>query len=181
MSLSLSQRLHHAWKVEESIYGHTTTTHPRNRNQFNFCCETNKRIYDAISTHQMTTDAQTVFRGLQYAATYDRELYSSNLSVTENMFIDRLFDVVAEWDRSQIASLWYCKLVGDVETTLCNAIPLTYSSTIFFADRTIHDTLTSSLDDTTSTWSRHELITSTQYVQYAHAFLRMLNYGMMRI
>jgi len=172
-----SKRLGEAMWSERTAHGAVLMA-PSTLRQTTFVAETNVRLFDTIASQRLVLDTRTeaFLQSLADSVRYDRAMYSSALQVDEECFLDRMFSHA--FDERYVAALWYCKVVGDIETTLCNAIPLTYPSTVFFASREQAEALTDSFDRGTTLWSDDDRNVAVRNVESAYTFIRMLDYGM---
>lgn len=173
LSNAINEKLH----LEREFHGPVVMS-PRNRRQLNFVAETNSRLFDTISSQRLLMDAHAdaFLRSLQDAVSYDKSIYSGPLQNDEERFLDRMFS--DSFDRRYITALWYSKIMGDLETTLCNTVPLTYPSTVYFASHSQIDALRDSFDRGAIMWDEDDQNIIVRHVENVYTFLRLLDYGM---
>jgi len=178
--IKLSTAMSRAYNLERDIQGPLVMA-PKNLRQLAFTAEANVRLFDVIETQQLEMDEHTnaLMLNLRDSVKIDRGIFSTPLREDEDLFLERMF--VYPMDREHIAALWYSKVIGDVETVLCNAIPLTYTSTVFFCDRLHREALVAAFDGGTVSWSNESKATAVRNVHYAYTFLQMIQYGMSKV
>ena len=175
----LADAMNSALRLERAVHGPVAMT-PRGLRQTTFTAEVNQRLFKAISSQPLVLDGRTdaFLQSLRDSVDYDRQLYSCALPNDQLRFLDNMFTQTRTLQPEYVSALWYSKIVGDVESTLCNATPLTYPSTIFFAERSHVAGLSAALDRGTVSWTDDQRVMSIRNVQYAYGFLRLLHFGM---